>query len=100
VQVEAFVPELTVEGLDVGVLDGLSWLDEAQPDAGALRPFEHRPAGAFGAVVEDDLLRETELEPQFIEEPGHPCAGDRHVDDLARAEPAMVVDDVQHPEPA
>jgi hypothetical protein len=29
----------------------------------------------------------------------HPCARDRHVDDLARAEPAMVVDHVQHPEP-
>lgn len=74
VQVEAFVPEPAVEGLDVGVLDGLAWLDEAQADAGALRPFEHRPAGAFGSIVEDDLLRQAELEGEFVEEPGYSSA--------------------------
>jgi hypothetical protein len=66
---------------------------------GPLRPFEHSPTGAFEAVAQEDLLWQTELEGKFVEKPGHSCTRDRHVDDLARTEPAMIIDHVQHPEP-
>ncbi len=37
---------------------------------------------------------------QLVEEAGDALAGDRHVDDLARAFAGEVVDDVEDPEPA
>ena len=100
VQVEAFVAELAVQALDEGVLHGLARFDEAQAHAGPLRLVEHGAAGSFGTVVEDDLLGQSVQQRQIVEIPRHPCAGDRDVDDLAGAEPAVVVDDVQHPEAA
>jgi len=79
-------------------VDGLAGLDEAQPDAGALGPPEHRPAGTLGAVVENDRLRQAVALGELVEVAGQPCARDRHVDDPAGAEPAVIVDDVQDAE--
>ena len=53
-QVQALVPELAVQALDEGVLDWLAWLDEAQPDTGALRPVEHArlvPSGPLSRTI-------------------------------------------------
>ena len=38
VRVQALIPELAIEALDEGVLDRLAGLDEAQAQAGSLRP--------------------------------------------------------------
>jgi hypothetical protein len=45
-QVEVFVEELAVEGLSEDVLERLSWLYEAQADAGSLRPSSVSPRSA------------------------------------------------------
>ena len=94
-EVQEFISEFAIETLDVGVLHGLSRLDESQTHAGPLGPVEHCLSGTFWAVVEDDLLGQPEPQDQVIKESRNPCIWDRHIDDLAEAEPAMVVDDVQ-----
>lgn len=97
--VEAFVPEFPIETLHVGILDRLARFDEAEPDAGPLRPKEHGLTGQFRAVVHDDLFRQTAPVGQFVEEAGQAVAGDRGVDDLPRTFPGKIIDDIQHPEP-
>ena len=52
--VEAFVPELAVEALDVRVLDGPPRPDEAQRDAVLIRPGIEDAAGKLGPVVDHD----------------------------------------------
>ena len=49
--VQALVPELSIEALDVAILHGPPWLDQDVPDAMAVRPGHERPAGELGAVV-------------------------------------------------
>ena len=56
VDVEAFVAELPVEALDVGVLVRLSRVDESQVDASLLGPPQEGPAGELRALVNDDGL--------------------------------------------
>lgn len=99
-QVQALVPELSVQRLDEGILDRLAGFDEAQPHASAFRPLEHRAAGAFRPVVENDLLGQAVDLPNLVQVSGEPGTRDREIDDLARTEPAMVINVVEDPEPA
>lgn len=54
---QAFVPEPAVEALDIGVLGGLSRLDQDVLDTSRLQPSHEGPAGEFRAVVDPDGLR-------------------------------------------
>ena len=54
--VQALVPELPVEALDVRVLDRLPRPDEVESDAALERPAVHDAARELGAVVDADDL--------------------------------------------
>lgn len=64
--VEAGVAELAIEAFDERVLGGLARLNEVQPDAGALRPQEHRFARELAAVVADQGARQAARATQLI----------------------------------
>ena len=55
--VQALVPELSVEALDVAVLHRPAWLDQDVPDAVAVRPGHESPAGELRAVVRSHRQR-------------------------------------------
>ena len=57
VLVQTFVPEATVERLDVCVLIWLARLDQAQLHAMVVRPLQHGSAGELLAVVGTDDFR-------------------------------------------
>ena len=57
VLIQALVPKLPVEALDVRVLDGLTRLDELQRDAGISGPHIEGIAAEFGAIVERQARR-------------------------------------------
>jgi hypothetical protein len=50
--VQALVAQPAVEALDVGVLDGLAGIDEAQANTVLIGPLVEGLAGQLGAVVE------------------------------------------------
>ena len=96
--IEALVPEAAVKALDEGVLDGLARFDKPQSHACPFGPLEHGTACSFGTVVQDDFFGETSQQSQIIQIPRHTGTRDRDIDDLTRADFAVVVDDVQNPE--
>lgn len=55
--VQTFVPELAVEGLDVGVLGRPAGLDQLEVDAVAVGPLVKCPAGEFRPLVGADRCR-------------------------------------------
>ena len=65
--VEAFVSELTIETLHVGILDGFPGFDETLLHPGALRPLEQGSAGQLRAVVMNEFFWITVDGGQFIE---------------------------------
>lgn len=54
VLVQALVSELAVEGLDISVLHGSSWLDEVEHDASALCPGCQTLTDKLRTVVDGD----------------------------------------------
>ncbi len=100
VRVQTVVAQFAVEGFHKGVLNRLARLDEPQPDAGALRPFEHGPTGAFGTVIQDNLLRQSKPQTKIIQETGDTLAGNGNVHDLTGTIPVVIIDDIQDPESA
>ena len=56
-EVEQFAAEVAVEGFDVGVLPGGSWLDVVGGDAGEAAPLFQGFGDELGAVVAADVLR-------------------------------------------
>jgi len=68
-QVQAVVPELTVEAFNERILSGISWLDEVQFHRGPLRPKEHRLAGQFRSVIHDYASWQTALFCKTIQFP-------------------------------
>ena len=83
--VEAFVSELTIETLHIGILDGFPGFDETLLHPGALRPFEHGSAGQLRAVVMNEFFWITVDGGQFIEIASEALAGDGGIDDLTWA---------------
>ncbi len=57
VLVQALVAELTIEGLDVGVIGRLSWPDEVDLDAHPIGPLVQGSPRELRAVVADDDRR-------------------------------------------
>ncbi len=79
VLVEAFVPEPAVEAFDIGVLGGLSRLDQDVLDASCLQPGHEGPAGEFRAVVGPDGLRVTSEACCALQHPGDIGPGHRQI---------------------
>ena len=97
VEVEAVVPELSIEGFYKGILCWCSRLNKLQLDRLVSAPEEHRFARQFGAVIINNCLR---APSQQVHKPSHPDARYRGVDQLANTLAGKVINDVQHPEPA
>ena len=93
--VEAFVSELTIETLHIGILDRFSGLDETLLHPGALRPFEHGSAGQFRAVVMNEFFWITVDGGQFIEIASEALAGDRVINALTRAFSGIRVNNIK-----
>jgi hypothetical protein len=55
--VQAFVPELAVEALDVAVLNWPAWLNQDVANAMGLCAAHKRPAGKFRPVIGTDHIR-------------------------------------------
>ena len=77
--VEAFVAELAVEALDVAVLGGFSWGDEAMVDGVLVRPALQRQARELGSVVGDQARRFAAQRDDEVEHTRDPRAGQRGV---------------------
>ena len=56
-EVQAALPELSIEALHNRILGGFARLDKVELHPGAFRPEGHRLAGQFAAVIHDDPLR-------------------------------------------
>lgn len=56
-EVQAALPELSIEALHNRILGGFARLDKVELHPGAFRPEGYRLAGQFGAVIHDDPLR-------------------------------------------
>lgn len=89
VLVEAFVSQLPVEALRVGVIDRLPRPDEVHAHAAAVGPGIERGAGFRQRARGDDPL----------EDAGGAQAGDRRVDLGGEALAGEVVDDVENADP-
>lgn len=78
--VETLVPELTVETLDVRVLDRLSGPDELQGHSFLIGPLVERLAGKLRAVIDGDGLGKAPGGRQFVQGANDPRTGQREVD--------------------
>ncbi len=98
--VEAFVAELAVEALDVGVLGRLSRSDEVMLDPVLMGPAFEGQAGKLRSVVGEQAGGPA---PQFgnvVEHPRHPRTGQRGVGLDSEAFAGVVVDDRKQPQGA
>lgn len=59
--VEALALGLSVEALDIGVLDGLAWVDEGQMYAAPVRPAIENLSRELRTVVDDNRPRQSSL---------------------------------------
>jgi len=98
--VQTLIAKLTVEALDVGVLDRLAGPNEAELDPTAIGPGVQRAAGEFRTVVADDHLRQADAVRQTVEDTDDAGTGQRAVDFDGWALVAEVVDDVERTEAA
>jgi len=76
VLVQALVPELAVEALDIRVLRRFTSLDEPQLDASLIRPLVQCPAGKLRSLVGPDDFRQGPKLRRLIEHPRDVLAGD------------------------
>ncbi len=81
-QVHTSVMQFVIEGFRKGVLNRFSRLDKPQLDAVSPGPRGHDPAGAFGAIVQNNFLRPSKPEAEITQITGHTRAenenGDNH----------------------
>ena len=80
--VEALVPELAVEALDVRVLDRLPGLDKMQMHPLLMSPLVHHETRELRPVIQDYLRRQSPREREVIEHPHNSVGADRwrHLD--------------------
>ena len=98
--VEAFVAELAVEALDVGVLGGFSRGDEAMLDLALMGPAFQGQAGKLRPVVGEQAGRPASQFGDAVEHPRHPRTGQRGVGLDPEAFAGVVVDDREQPQRA
>jgi hypothetical protein len=72
VLVQAFIPKLAVEALDVGILHRFSWVYEVELHSAFLRPAEHGLASKLRTVVQHQHLGQTSVLAQFLQHPNYP----------------------------
>ena len=100
VLVQAFIPKLAIEALDVGVLRGFTWVDEVQLNPSLLSPAEHRLAGELRSVIHHYNLGQTGDFRQAVQDSRHSLAGYGGVYCYGRTLPAEVIYHGQGSEPA
>jgi len=71
VLVQAFLAELAVERFDVSVLHGASRGDEVQRHLILIGPLVQHLRRELGAMIDDDPLRQTVLQPQLFQHAHH-----------------------------
>ena len=87
-----------VEPLDVGILGGLSWLDELKSDRVPLRPVSQRLADEFWAVVHPQPPGLASQFNELIQSPNHPGRRQAGVDLNAQSLPVVVIHHIEGPE--
>src|SRR5262249_55163766 len=70
-QIQAFITELAVEALDVGVLRRLAGCDEIEGNAMRIRPGVQRLAGKLRPIVNGDPLGRAVPADELVKEAGH-----------------------------
>ena len=76
VLIEAFVPELTVERLDEGILRGLTKLNQLQLDVALIGPLIECLAGELGPLVGADRFRVAAKPRHLVQRPCDAKAAD------------------------
>lgn len=76
VLIEAFVPELTVERLDEGILRGLTRLNQLQLDVALIGPLIECLAGELGPLVGADRFRVAAKPRHLVQRPCDAKAAD------------------------
>lgn len=89
--VEAFVPELAVETLDITVLHRATRLYQDVTNPVGLRPCHESAAGEFGSVVGSHRTRMSTKQTRPIQQPGHILATDAIVSSDVHALVAKIV---------
>lgn len=74
--IQAFIPELAVEALDVAVLHRAARLNQNVTNAMGLRPGHESAAGEFRSVVGSHCVRMSAKYSRLIQQPGHILAAD------------------------
>ena len=100
VQVQATIPESTVETLNNRVLGWFSRLNKVQLHAGLLAPEKHGLTGHFRPIVQNNRSRQSTLGFKFLQVTRQALSGGRRVHQLTDTRPGEIVDDVQDPKPA
>lgn len=93
--VQTLIPELSVEALDEGVLDGFPRADEMKCDSSLIGPGIQGFAGEFGTVVDHDDLWQPPCVCKTLEDSDNATSGQRCIDFDYRALTGEIVDDVQ-----
>ena len=78
--IQAFLAQVRIEALDVGVLDRLARFDKLQPYAMFVGPLVERSAAQLGTVVGLNHQRSTTGGAKSLQDPGDTLAGKREVD--------------------
>jgi hypothetical protein len=89
--VQALVPELSVEALDVAVLHGPAWLDQNVANTVAVRPGHEGPTGELRTVVGANGQRVATKDGRAIKQPGDVLTRDAPVHGNVHALVAEVV---------
>lgn len=94
--IQAGIPEFAIETLHHGILTWLPGLDEPELDVRVLCPQKQRLAGELRPVVQHNRLGPPPLVDELLEQPADADPGNRKIDELAEAFPAILVHDVQN----
>lgn len=73
--VEALIPELTVEALNIGILGRLPGLDKVQFDTVRIRPGIHSLADEFRSVVDGDDFGQSPGQHDALQNPSNALTG-------------------------
>ena len=98
VEVQALIPELSLEAFDKGILHGFPRIDVDNTDLALFRPREEGVCRKLRTIVGNNILRFSPCLYEPVEHPGNDLCGDRgvHMDD--RALPCSNVKDREAPE--
>ena len=97
VDVETFVPERAVEGLDEGIVGWLAGSAEVELHTVVMGPEIHHPPGEFATVVDEHARRGTTSANQRVANPNHIFAAQSGSHFDRQCFPAENVDDRQRP---